>query len=252
MEDLWSATPHWMADRDVPECWSNWTSSCGVRAEAAEQRYDDVVENSIKESEISDSPSDLSESPPCCTRGMDLWSTCRNSGSSTTEASPSLEVVPEGKDDRMGTEGSAEKTVKGTEMQAPFWCKPCKWLFRSDRASGLEGKPQCLKCQTVVTVWGRTRRTRSTSERAKKREGLPERKVKRVRGEELPKALGSSLRNPRVCPSPSAWLSWSQTWLRWTCQRGTTRHGGRYVVEERQSKIWMFRSMSPSCQKVIW
>ena len=31
MEDLWSATPHWMADRDVPVCWSNWTSSCGVR-----------------------------------------------------------------------------------------------------------------------------------------------------------------------------------------------------------------------------
>ena len=43
-------------------------------------------------------------------------------------------------------------------MEALFWCKPCKWLFRSDRASGLgwsdEGKPQCLRCQTVVTVWG--------------------------------------------------------------------------------------------------
>ena len=108
-----------------------------VESEAAEQRCDDVFENCIKESEISDSPSDLSESPPCCTRSMDLWSTCRNSGSSTTEASSSLEVVPEGEDDRMGTEGSSEKTVKGAEMEAPFWCKPCKWLFRSDRASGL-------------------------------------------------------------------------------------------------------------------
>ena len=34
------------------------------------------LENSIKESEISDRPRDPSESPPCCTRGMDLWSTC--------------------------------------------------------------------------------------------------------------------------------------------------------------------------------
>ena len=108
-----------------------------VESEAAGQRCDDVFENCIKESEISDNFSDLSESPPCCTRSMDLWSTCRNSGSSTTEASPGLEVVPEGEDDRMGTERSSEKTMKGAEMEAPFWCKPCKWLFRSDRASGL-------------------------------------------------------------------------------------------------------------------
>ena len=76
-----------------------------VESEAAGQRCDEVFEKFVKESEISDSPSDLSESPPCCTRSMDLWSTCRISGSSTTEASPSLEVVPEGMKRRENGEG---------------------------------------------------------------------------------------------------------------------------------------------------
>ncbi|CAE7633045.1 RE1 [Symbiodinium sp. CCMP2592] len=77
-----------------------------------------------------------------------------DSGSSATQASPSAEVVPLVKDDM--TDSQAD-TPKGS-VEAPYWCKQCKWLFKTDHSHGLgwtdEYKPRCEKCQGVISVWG--------------------------------------------------------------------------------------------------
>ena len=43
-------------------------------------------------------------------------------------------------------------------MEAPYWCKQCKWLFKNDQSHGLgwtdENKPRCEKCKGEMTVWG--------------------------------------------------------------------------------------------------
>ncbi|CAE7236175.1 unnamed protein product [Symbiodinium sp. CCMP2592] len=77
-----------------------------------------------------------------------------DSGSSATQASTSVEVVPLLKDDM--TDSKAD-TLKGS-VEAPYWCKQCKWLFKTDHSHGLgwtdEYKPRCEKCQGVISVWG--------------------------------------------------------------------------------------------------
>ena len=100
----------------------------------------------------------------------------------------------------MGTERSSQspKTGKVAEMEAPFWCKPCKWLFRSDRAAGLgwndEGKPYCEKCKTVVTVWGT-----NASHAFHLREGEKERRAAGKKGECL-RPLGQQAPRPKSMP----------------------------------------------------
>ncbi|CAE7721464.1 unnamed protein product [Symbiodinium sp. CCMP2592] len=89
-----------------------------------------------------------------------VWRICgirfsrSDSGSSATQASPSVEVVPLLKD---GMTGSKADTQKGS-VEAPYWCKQCKWLFKTDHSHGLgwtdEYKPRCEKCQGVISVWG--------------------------------------------------------------------------------------------------
>ncbi|CAE7318825.1 unnamed protein product [Symbiodinium sp. CCMP2592] len=89
-----------------------------------------------------------------------VWRICgirfsrSDSGSSATQASPSVEVVPLLKDDM--TDSKAD-TQKGS-VEAPYWCKQCKWLFKTDHSHGLgwtdEYKPRCEKCQGVISVWG--------------------------------------------------------------------------------------------------
>ena len=105
----------------------------------------------------------------------------------------------------MGTEGSPEtpKTGKVAEMEAPFWCKPCKWLFRSDRASGLgwneERQPCCEKCKTVVTVWGT-----NASHAFHLREGEKERRAAGKKGEGKHASQGSGQQAPKPKSMPKS------------------------------------------------
>ena len=94
---------------------------------------------------------------PCEVDGCDVtcesWSVRSDSGSSTTEASPFAEVVPVLTDDKMGSHPDAQKG----SMEAPYWCKKCKWLFKNDQSHGLgwtADKPMCEKCKGEITVWG--------------------------------------------------------------------------------------------------
>ena len=94
---------------------------------------------------------------PCEVDGCDVtcesWSVRSDSGSSTTEASPFAEVVPVLTDDKMGSHQDAQKG----SMEAPYWCKQCKWLFKNDQSHGLgwtAGKPMCEKCKGEITVCG--------------------------------------------------------------------------------------------------
>ena len=52
--------------------------------------------------------------------------------------------------------GSHQDAQKGS-MEAPYWCKQCKWLFKNDQSHGLgwtAGKPMCEKCKGEITVCG--------------------------------------------------------------------------------------------------
>ena len=58
-------------------------------------------------------------------------------------------------------QGSASQTPKGAEklLEAPFWCKSCKWLFKSVDSFGLtladdETHYVCGKCKDKLTVTG--------------------------------------------------------------------------------------------------
>ena len=60
-----------------------------------------------------------------------------------------------------GGQGSASQTPKGAEklLEAPFWCKSCKWLFKSVDSFGLtladdETHYVCGKCKDKLTVTG--------------------------------------------------------------------------------------------------
>ena len=80
----------------------------------------------------------------------------------------------------MGTEGSAEKTVGWTS----------------------EGKPQCLKCQTVVTVWGT-----NASHAFHLREGEKERRAAGKKGEKgerrgVAQGSGQQPPKPKSMPKP--------------------------------------------------
>eukprot|EP00439_Symbiodinium_sp_Y106_P004198 s10822_g1.t1 len=47
--------------------------------------------------------------------------------------------------------------AQGGSMEAPYWCKQCKWLFKNDQSHGLgwtAEKPMCEKCKGEITVWG--------------------------------------------------------------------------------------------------
>ena len=51
--------------------------------------------------------------------------------------------------------------VQSQEVGAPFWCKTCKWLFKSEDSYGLtqtkEGETiryDCGKCKSEITVAG--------------------------------------------------------------------------------------------------
>jgi len=88
-----------------------------------------------------------------CEVSCESWSIRSDSGSSTTEASSCVEVVP-WKDDMTDSQADVPKVA----MAAPYWCKHCKWLFKHDHSHGLgwtdENKPRCEKCKTEMTVWG--------------------------------------------------------------------------------------------------
>ncbi|CAE7836500.1 RE1 [Symbiodinium sp. CCMP2592] len=52
---------------------------------------------------------------------------------------------------------SQADTPRGS-MEAPYWCKQCKWLFKNNHSHGLgwtdEYKPLCEKCNGEISVWG--------------------------------------------------------------------------------------------------
>ena len=143
------------------------------------------------------SPETLREDSSPEVQEMDLWSTRKSFGSSTTEASPSLEPVPLVKDRKMAAEDS-RKGEQGAEMKSPFWCKVCKWLFRSEHAAGLSwdesGKPKCEKCKQTVTVSGT-----DASHAFHLREAEKERRAAGKRGDK-----GESRGSGQAAPKPKA------------------------------------------------
>ena len=84
---------------------------------------------------------------PCEVDGCEVtcesWSIRSDSGSSATEASPSAEVVPVLSDDKMGSHQDAQKG----SMEALYWCKQCKWLFKNDQSMAWDGllERQCVR-----------------------------------------------------------------------------------------------------------
>ena len=143
------------------------------------------------------SPETLREDSSPEVQEMDLWSNRKSFGSSTTEASPSLEPVPLVKDRKMAAEDS-RKGEQGAEMKSPFWCKVCKWLFRSEHAAGLSwdesGKPKCEKCKQTVTVSGT-----DASHAFHLREAEKERRAAGKRGDK-----GESRGSGQAAPKPKA------------------------------------------------
>ena len=83
-------------------------------------------------------------------------------------------------------------------MKSPFWCKVCKWLFRSEHAAGLSwdesGKPKCEKCKQTVTVSGT-----DASHAFHLREAEKERRAAGKRGDK-----GESRGSGQAAPKPKA------------------------------------------------
>ena len=83
---------------------------------------------------------------PDCEASVDRNSFCSSSGSDRIPALGSLDQSLE-----MTTAGQSQ------EVGAPFWCKTCKWLFKSEDSYGLTQVTEgyvCGKCKNEITVMG--------------------------------------------------------------------------------------------------